>query len=260
MRLKLTMGYEGTPFSGWQSQSDGNAVQDVIEKAFLRIIGKRVVLHGAGRTDAGVHALGQCAHADVPEGSMNLMDWRRALNANLPAEIRIFEVCQAQSDFHARFSASGKIYRYRIWNAEIMPPLECRRAWHVPGSLNFELLRSNAALFEGRHDFTAFSANRIRAKARRTVPEGDALRTIKRIQVTCSAPQEIQLMFEGEGFLYKMVRMLTGALVRVGQGKEVADWIPTLLGSPMEVKKNRYVAPAHGLYLVKVLYSKACIK
>ncbi len=251
MRLRLIISYDGTPFSGWQSQPDGNAVQDIVEKAFLSIVGERVVVHGSGRTDAGVHALGQCAHADVPEGRMNLGDWCRALNAHLPREIRVLKTYRADANFHARWSAKGKIYRYRIWNRDIMSPLECNRTWHVPGPLNFELLCSSAALFEGKHNFAAFSANRGKRYAGK---QGQSERLIRRVQVTRYTGRDIRLTFVGEGFLYKMIRMLTGAAIRVAQGKESPEWISKALAFPGETKKNQFVAPAHGLYLVRVLY------
>lgn len=249
MRLKLIISYHGAAFFGWQSQLRGGAVQDVIEKAFFRIVSQRVVVHGAGRTDAGVHALGQCAHVDVPDDKMDLSHWRRALNANLPGEVRILEARRVIPDFHARFSATGKIYRYRIWNSEVVPPLERGRVWQVPGPLDFEILRANAAIFEGRHDFTSFSANGKMAIR-------NSVRTVRMVRITRHPYGEIRLTFEGEGFLYKMVRMMTGALIRVGQGKEDGHWISGLLASSTVAKRNQYVAPAHGLYLVRVLYGK----
>ena len=124
-RLKLTIAYDGSPFAGWQSQAHGRGVQDVIEKAFVDIVGSRVVVYGSGRTDARVHALGQCAHVDVPDGSLGLTDWRRALNACLPSTIRILRAQRAAGDFHARFSARGKIYRYGIRTSAVLPPSRC---------------------------------------------------------------------------------------------------------------------------------------
>jgi len=247
MRLKLIVSYEGTAFSGWQSQRQGNTVQDLIEKAFFQIVGKRIILYGAGRTDTGVHALGQCAHVDIPSTHLKIEDWHRALNAHLPHEIRILKVTPISADFHAQFSSIGKIYRYRIWNAEVMPPLERHRAWHVRNPLNIQQICTSAAFFEGKHNFSSFSARRGKIPC-------NPIRTIKRIQITRPHRQEIRLTFEGEGFLYKMIRMLTAALVRVGEGKEDTTWIPHLLNSPTEFNKTQHVAPAQGLYLVRVLY------
>src|SRR5262245_44922763 len=129
-RLKLIVAYDGVPFAGWQSQSHRNTVQDQLERAFERITGEPARIHGAGRTDAGVHGLAQCAHVDV----LRLLPpdrWIKALNALLPPAVRVLRGRYVSKDFHARLSAKGKIYRYRIWNAPALPPLEYRRAWHI---------------------------------------------------------------------------------------------------------------------------------
>ena len=243
MRLKLVIAYDGVPFSGWQSQTNGGAVQDVIERAMEKISGGRVVLHGSGRTDAGVHGLGQCAHADVAD-SMAAEDWRRALNANLPPAIRIMRAQKAGEDFHARFSARGKIYRYLIRQGPVLPPHEVGRVWHVSQEMDFAELTRAAKTFEGRHDFAAFAANR-------GTPVKDTRRTIHRV-TTAQKAGLWSLTFEGEGFLYKMVRMLTTASVRVAQGRdEISDLRARLKdGGP----KWNHVAPGEGLYLVKVIY------
>src|SRR2546429_9928395 len=123
-RLKLIISYDGAPFSGWQSQSHRNTVQDHVERAFERVLGKPARVHGAGRTDAGVHALAQCAHVDLPAQRYGAERWRSALNGVLPPAIRIMRCRFVAESFHARFSAKGKIYRYRIWNGEVLPPLE----------------------------------------------------------------------------------------------------------------------------------------
>jgi tRNA pseudouridine38-40 synthase len=244
MKLKLTIAYDGAPFEGWQSQARGGAVQDVIEAALAKIAGERIILRGAGRTDAGVHALAQCAHVDVPEGGLDPSGWLRALNGNLPPTVRILESVPADEDFHARFSARGKVYRYLIRNQAVLPPLEVGRVWHEPRPLDEAGVRAAAAIFEGRHDFAAFSANR-----------GDAPKHTVRIVHRISVRREdslYTLTFEGEGFLYKMVRMLTGALVRVGHGRETAENLRVRLeaGGP----RWNHVAPACGLYLVRVIY------
>ncbi len=244
MKLKLTIAYDGAPFEGWQSQTRGGAVQDVIEAALGKIAGRRIILRGAGRTDAGVHALAQCAHVEVPEDGLDPGEWLRALNGNLPPTVRIMECVAVDERFHARFSAKGKIYRYLIRNQPVLPPLEVGRVWHEPRLLDEDRVRDAAALFVGRHDFAAFSANR-----------GDApkhtVRTIRSIDVR-REDSLYALTFEGEGFLYKMVRMLTGAIVRVGQGRETVGNLRDRLvsGGP----RWNHVAPAGGLYLVKVLY------
>ncbi|HEY5707131.1 MAG TPA: tRNA pseudouridine(38-40) synthase TruA [Terrimicrobiaceae bacterium] len=243
MRLRLTIAYDGGPYAGWQSQLSGNTVQDILESAFRKIAGTRVIVHGSGRTDAGVHALGQCAHVEV-FGTMDSADWQRALNANLPPTIRIVRSIRVPSDFHARFSAKAKIYRYLVRNGTILPPHEFGRVWHVPQPLNIEKLRQAAALFTGRHDFAAFSASRGE-------PNGETVRTIRRIALSCQTGL-IALTFEGDGFLYKMVRMLTAAMIRLAQQRENLETLRARLrtGAP----KWNHVAPAEGLYLVRVRY------
>jgi tRNA pseudouridine38-40 synthase len=245
-RIRLTVAYDGAAFAGWQSQSGGKAVQDAMERS-LAVLAKQLVrVHGAGRTDAGVHALAQVAHFDVPPTVKLAPDeWIRALNANLPNEIRVLAAARASSEFHARFSARGKVYRYDLHAAPVLPPHRFRRAWHVPQPLDVELLRGTARMFEGRHDFRAFAANR-------GTPVADTFRTIRSVRVSRSGP-EISLSFEGDGFLYKMVRMLVGAAVRVGMGKESSDRIRALLAASGPGKWT-HVAPADGLHLVRVLY------
>jgi tRNA pseudouridine38-40 synthase len=242
MRLRLVIAYEGGAFRGWQSQAGGGAVQDHLEAAFAQLCGEAVRVHGAGRTDAGVHALGQSAHADVErEGKL---DWVAALNANLPREIRVLRCVRARGDFHARYSAKGKIYAYRLWNAPVLSPFELGRAWHLPGGLDFEAIREAAAAFEGKHDFKAFAANRGK-------PEQDTVRTIHSVKATRKGPV-ITVRFHGDGFLYKMVRLMTGALVKTGQGRADAGSIPRYLDGG--AGKCAFAAPAEGLYLVRVIY------
>jgi tRNA pseudouridine38-40 synthase len=243
MRLLLTIAYDGGPYAGWQSQAAGDAVQDFVEEAFRRIAPRRVPVHGAGRTDSGVHALGQCAHADVP-GGMSPGDWQRALNANLPPLIRVVGLREVPPEFHARFSAKGKVYRYLIRNRAVLPPHEFGRVWHLPQALDLGALRLAANVFIGHHDFTAFSVNRGKAVL-------DTARTVRQIALS-SRSGLVKVTFEGDGFLYKMVRMLTAAMVRVARRREDLGALRQRLeqGAP----KWNHVAPAGGLYLVKVLY------
>src|SRR5436190_1773432 len=128
MRLKLIIAYDGTPFDGWQSQRNRNTIQDYLEAAFMKITGEKIRVHGPGRTDAGVHALGQCAHVDHPPTNLQPDQWRAALNASLPPQIRVMNCRFVAQTFHARFSAHGKIYRYRILTAPVFSPLEIGRA------------------------------------------------------------------------------------------------------------------------------------
>lgn len=237
--------YDGRPFRGWQSQATKDAIQDFLETAIARIAGQDATVHGSGRTDAGVHALGQVAHVDVPRGKLAPEKWQAALNANLPEEVRILEVKRAARDFHARYSARGKVYTYRIWNASFLHPLEIGRAWHVPGTLDLDALRAGAEILTGTHDFAAFAANRGK-------PEPDTVRTIFSIKAQARGAL-ITLRFEGNGFLYKMVRLLTGSLVRCAQHRAESQWLEQLLKKP-QAQKTQFAAPAEGLYLTKVLY------
>lgn len=245
MRLKLLIAYDGRAFSGWQSQASDDAVQDHFERAFAKLCDARIVVQGSGRTDAGVHALGQVAHADVPRGKFDLRTWQHALNANLPREVRVLRANRAAADFHARISARGKIYEYRLWLGPSLHPLEIGRAWHVPFPVDLATLRAGAKLLTGRHDFAAFAANRGK-------PKKVSVRTVRSIRVSRRGPL-VTLRFEGDGFLYRMVRLLTGSLVRVAQGKAPLDWLSALLAGKGSTKSN-FAAPADGLYLVRVLY------
>jgi len=247
-RLKLTIAYDGRPFSGWQSQADANGVQDHIEAAFLAVAGIRLRIHGSGRTDAGVHATGQIAHADVPRGKLAPATWQAALNANLPHGIRVIRASHVRGGddgFHARFSAKGKRYIYRIWNAPYMHPIEIGRAWHVPRELNRALLREAAALLVGHHDFARFTA-------RRGQKATDTVRTIRRMAVGTRGPL-ITLTVEGDGFLYKMVRLLTGTMVRVAEGRAPLSFIRDLLSTRVRARTH-FMAVAEGLYLARVWY------
>ena len=243
MRLKLIIAYDGRPFLGWQSQTCGQTVQDFIEAALAKICGTRVVLHGSGRTDTGVHALAQCAHADVEHARLNPASWVLALNAHLPREIRILKCTEAKPSFHARFNAKGKIYTYRIWNHPVHTPFEQGRSWHLPGPVDLAQLATSASQLTGTHDYAAFAANRGK-------PDKDTVRTVSRIDLS-KRGSLITLTFEGSGFLYKMVRLMTGTLIRCAQHRDEPNWIPDLLAVK---KKTSFAAPAEGLYLTRVLY------
>ena len=249
MRLKLTLAYDGAAFRGWQSQTGGGAVQDILQEALTRLAGgEKVHVHGSGRTDAGVHALGQVAHADVPDKHSEPAFWHRALNATLAPSIRVMNCTRAKDDFHARYSATGKIYDYLLWTGPVLPPHWAARAWHVLPPPDPATLRRAAKILTGRHDFSGFAANR-------GVPVRDARRYLRRITVSCDGPV-VRLRFAGDGFLYRMVRMLAAAMVRVAQGKATeADLRARLAGSATDLP--RIVAPSDGLYLVRVAYARA---
>jgi tRNA pseudouridine38-40 synthase len=244
-RLKLILAYDGAPFAGWQSQSHRNTVQDHLERALERVTGQAVRVHGAGRTDAGVHALAQCAHVDLSQKFLPPHRWVEALNALLPPAIRVLRCRYVSNDFHSRLSAKRKIYRYRIWTAPILPPFEYRRAWHIARPLDLEILKSAAKHFIGTHDFATFAANRGK-------PEPSTIRTINSVRVRHSGPC-ITIEFDGDGFLYKMVRLMVGALVKCALGKMRIEEIISRLHSS-KVASARFAAPAEGLYLVRGRY------
>src|SRR5690242_17537261 len=211
-RLKFSVAYDGSAFAGWQSQAHHQTVQDELESAFKRILVARVRIHGAGRTDTRVHALAQCAHVDLPDRRLAAAEWTKALNGVLPPTIRVSRCRYVSSDFHARFSAKGKTYRYRIWAAPILPPLELNRAWHIPRPLDRELLTAAAKKFVGKHNFAAFAANRGKK-------DENTVRTIWALDVRSRGPA-ISIELSGDGFLYKMVRLMVGAATQVPPGKE----------------------------------------
>lgn len=244
-RLKLVIAYDGTPFAGWQSQSHCNTIQDHVERAFERILGRPVRVHGSGRTDAGVHAFAQCAHVDLPNDRLSAARWTEALNALLPPTIRALRCSYVSNDFHARLSAKGKIYRYRIWLASVLPPFEYCRAWHVPRPVDLKVLKGAARHFVGTHDFAGFAANRGES-------EKSTIRTIHSVRVRQEGPC-VTIEFDGDGFLYKMVRLIVGSLVKCALGKMRIEDVTARLDSG-QVRSARFAAPAEGLHLVRVRY------
>jgi tRNA pseudouridine38-40 synthase len=244
-RLKLSVAYDGSAFAGWQSQIHRNTVQDELERGFYRITGKRARVHGAGRTDTGVHALAQCAHVDLEDRRLPGPRWAKALNGVLPPTIRILSSRYVSSDFHARFDAKGKTYRYRIWAGQILPPLELNRAWHISAPLDLDLLGAAGERFVGKHDFAAFAANRGKQ-------EKDTVRTIWSVDVSSRGPA-VSIAISGNGFLYKMVRFIVGAMTQVALGRGKVAEIEANLKSGGKTGA-RFAAPAPGLYLVKVWY------
>ncbi len=244
-RLKLVIAYDGTLFAGWQSQSHRNTIQDHLERAFKRISGDSTRVHGAGRTDAGVHALAQCAHVEISSGKLTPQRWTAALNALLPPTIRVLRCQRVSDDFHARFSAKGKVYRYRIWSATVLPPLEYGRAWHISNPIDLSVIKSAATRFAGTHDFAEFAVNR-------GSQEKDTVRTIRSVIMRRRGPC-LSIDFDGDGFLYKMVRLMVGSLVQRATGQLTIHDTAQKLGRG-QIHQRRFAAPAHGLFLVRVRY------
>lgn len=246
-RLKLTIAYDGTNYAGWQVQKVGLGVQQKVEEALARIFPSAKRVHSASRTDTGVHALGMVVHVDIPavELKMPVRKLVLALNAHLPPEIRVMTAARVRGDFHARFDASGKQYRYFIWNHPAMNPLLAMRAWHVKRKLDLAAMRQAAPLFLGRRDFKSFAANR-------DYEVENTVRTVTRCDVKRNGPL-ITLIIEGDGFLYKMCRGIAGTLVQIGEGRHQARDVKRMLAG-----RDRSVAgmtaPACGLVLWKVFY------
>jgi len=241
--LKLTIAYDGTRLVGWQRQVEGDSVQALIEAALARLEGAAVTVHGAGRTDAGVHALGQAASAQV-RFDHDTATIQRALNAALPPDVRVLAVDEAAPDFHARFSARGKTYRYRIRNAPVNDPFERAYAWFLAAPLDLERMREAAAALVGTHDFAAFESAGS--------PRSDTTRTIWRSAWRGSGEL---LVYEiaGNGFLRHMVRAIVGTLVEVGRGRRDAADLTRLLAGATRADAGP-TAPPHGLFLVGVDY------
>lgn len=251
MRLKLTLAYDGRPFQGWQVQPCGNTVQDHLHRALQAIAGSVVPCQGSGRTDTGVHALGQIAHFDAPPGlTLNPCNWVPALNTKLPPTIRVMRCEEAPPEFHARFSATGKTYHYDLCTDPVLPPLRAGLAWHLPQSLDADVLAETLACYLGRHDFHAFAAYRGNESA-----ATDYHRTIHRADLAVLA-DGYRITISGDGFLYKMVRLLTGTAVKVAQGRFHPGTFRALLDQPADLPhgKSNHCAPADGLYLQEVHY------
>lgn len=231
-------------------------VQDEVERAFSAVLRAPLRIAASGRTDAGVHAYAQCFHADVPESCrMSPENWRAALNAHLPSSIRILQVQAVAESFHARFSAVGKVYEYCICTAAVLSPFLHNRAWHCPAGVPVEALREALQVYEGTHDFRRFAAKRGNEPE---IPPADFyLRTIYEASVSVELGGELlRLRFHGNGFMYRMVRMLVGTAHRVATGKMTPAQLRAMLDSP-EGEKTRFCAPASGLYLQRVLYGES---
>jgi tRNA pseudouridine38-40 synthase len=245
--LKLTLQYDGTDYVGWQRQASGTSIQGLLEDALRPIEGRDVAVHGAGRTDAGVHALGQVATVRLA-ASIEPVTLARALNAVLPPDVRVAGVQVVPDDFHARFSATGKVYDYRIVNAPFVSPFLRRYVWHVIPRLDLDAMREAAARFVGEHDFAAFQGTGSEVQT--------SVRTVRRIEWTGTGrPDEpIVMQIEGNGFLRHMVRNIAGTLVEVGLGRWPAADVDAILASRDRAKAGA-TAPAAGLVLTEVLYS-----
>jgi tRNA pseudouridine38-40 synthase len=242
--FKITIAYDGGPYVGWQRQANGPSVQALIEDALRELDDREVTVNGAGRTDAGVHAIAQVASFTI------VRDVRpdvivRSLNAKLPADVRIMSAEEVPASFHARFNGSWKTYRYRIWHADVLNPFERAYTWHIFGPLDVRAMAEAARLVEGRHDFAAFQ----------TVggTSGATERTISSSQLTATGDGLVTYEITGNGFLRHMVRAIVGTLVEVGRGRRRPEWMSDVIASRDRTRAGK-TAPAHGLFLVRVDY------
>ncbi len=241
--FKVTLEYDGTAYAGWQRQPNQPTLQEAVEAAVRSVTQTEVPVIAAGRTDAGVHALGQVVSfrtnkALAPE------EWLRALNATLPPDINVRSVESVPDTFHARYSATGKRYVYRILNRPDRSALERTRAWHLYGKLDLDAMRAAAKYLVGKYDFSSFQGHPTDVE--------NPICDLRRLEIV--RDQElIRIELDADRCLKQMVRAIVGTLVEVGQGKRKPDDVKTIL----DVKDRRaagYTAPAHGLYLVTVTY------
>ena len=243
-RFRISLAYEGTDFVGWQRQPAGTSVQGLLEDALRELDARDVTVIGAGRTDAGVHALEQVA-AFTLEREIAPDTLVRALNVRLPGTVRVVTAAVPRADFHPQFDAVSKTYRYRLWNDAVLPPFERRYAWHVIGPLDVNAMRQAAAVLLGSHDFAAFQAADSDAKTtEREIVQSD----IRRLQ-----PALLEYEITGNGFLRHMVRTIVGSLVDIGRGRCSPEWLHEVLRSRDRRQAGR-TAPPHGLFLVRVNY------
>ncbi len=242
--LKLTVEYDGTHFFGFQRQKSHRTVQEELENALRRFLHEPVTVHGAGRTDSGVHAVHQTAHIKIKNG-MPAEAVRKALNGILPRDVAVKKVEEVPSNFHARFSARGKVYQYFIWNSRVRSPLNESIAWQYPVKLDVEKMKQAAHKIAGKRDFKSFQSSGSKK-------EMGTVRHLSRLEISKKGPL-ISFKFEGNGFLYNMVRNIVGTLVWVGEGKRSPGDLDLILASK-DRRKAGPTAPAKGLFLVKVKY------
>lgn len=244
LRYKMTLEYDGESFVGWQRQDNGASVQEAVETAVFRFCGERTTVFAAGRTDAGVHAAGQVAHVDLdrerPPATV-----RDAINFHLkPAAVAVLRAEPVNRDFHARFSARARFYRYRIVNRRARPVLDRGRVWWVPRPLDAEAMAGAAGVLEGRHDFSTFRASICQARS--------PIKTLDRLRVE-RRDEEILIEARARSFLHHQVRNMVGALAWVGLGRWSSSDVATALEA-RDRARGGPTAPAHGLCLVEVTY------
>jgi len=249
--IKLTVAYDGSGFHGWQIQPDIATIQGALTDALRQITQEeKLSVHGASRTDTGVHALGQVAHFKTQSG-LGAAEFQRALNALLPPTIRIAAAEEVGPDFHARWQAQGKTYHYRIHRGQVLPPFEFNRALHYPWPLDETAMAAAARQFEGEHDFTSFAAS---SGSDEDDGDRDTVRVIYSSEIIRQpAREEIIYAVRGQSFLRYMVRKIVGTLLEVGKGRIVPEDIPEIFEARDRTRSGPTVPP-EGLYLVSLEY------
>jgi tRNA pseudouridine38-40 synthase len=243
-KYKLIISYDGSNYVGWQSQLHGEAIQAIIEGAVSCLLQAKTAVIGASRTDAGVHAMGQVAHFN----SITVLDIfkvKHSLNCMLPRDIKILHMEEVEESFNARFSAKGKVYHYHLCLNRVQIPFRRLYSWHVRQEVDIELIKKAALNFIGEKDFTSF--------ANEGGSHFNPVRHLKRLDILEECGGEIRLEFEGNGFLYKMVRNITGTLVDIGAKKIALDKLEAIFKA-RDRRKAGTAAPACGLFLMKVFY------
>jgi len=248
--IKLLISYDGTDFSGWQRQKNAKTIQGEIERCLCQMTLADISLHGAGRTDAGVHAEGMVAHF-VTTTSISCDDFLRGINSLLPSAIRILSVENTDKDFHSRYSATGKHYQYSIFTGRIQPPKLRLYSLHIAYPLDIEAIQSCLKLLEGTHDFSSFENSGSRDK---TITSGrGAVRTIYQAQLIERNQERLDFIFTGDGFLRNMIRNIIGTLLETGTGKFSVEDFENILDAKNRATGGR-TAAARGLCLKQVFY------
>ena len=243
MRVAFIVEYDGTDYAGWQIQKNDITVQQKIEEALLTLNKGHITVTGAGRTDSGVHAKGQCGHFDI-DTDIPAEKFTFILNTRLPKDIRIKKTWEVSEDFHSRFSAKGKRYIYRIFNAPYSSALMGRFTMHVPESLDIVKMQQAAEYIVGTHDFKAFCAQGSSVKT--------TVRTVSKVEVK-KENELIEITVEGTGFLYNMVRIIAGTLIEVGKNKKTPEMVQEIIEGKVR-KEAGMTADAQGLTMDEVFY------
>jgi tRNA pseudouridine38-40 synthase len=249
---KMTIAYDGTCYSGWQNQPNGVSIQAKIEEAIKVVIKRDVKVIGSGRTDAGVHALGQIANFQC-DCVLDLYRFIASLNGILPRDICLKLIEKVPLDFHSQKSALGKVYHYHLSLSNFQSPFKRLYSYHIKGKIDVELLKQGALLFVGTHDFTSF-ANEAHLGAAAVYP----IKNLKRLDIL-EEEEGVRLEFEGDGFLYKMVRNIVGTLLEVARGKLHLGHIEAIFQAK-DRKKAAMAVPPQGLFLVEVYYNSPYVK